>query len=90
MLLVWDRSTQTLYGLDYDGSEIEYPNMATIGCGGDVAIGVLSGFHRPESLDIATKQAHKAARLACRHNAACGGKIRTVVARGRRKPLEIY
>jgi ATP-dependent protease HslVU (ClpYQ) peptidase subunit len=88
-LLIWDRASQTLYGLDGDGTEVEYPTSATSGSGGNLAEGALAAMPRPKSLDEARKQAQKALRIACAGNALCGGKTRWWIVRGKRKALEI-
>jgi ATP-dependent protease HslVU (ClpYQ) peptidase subunit len=89
-LIVWDRPTQRIIRIDSSLSEIETGTSAFIGSGGDTAQGALAGWPRPKSLDEAAKQTKRAAKLACTHNAACGGRIRVIIARGKRKPLEIY
>lgn len=86
-LIVWDRSGQKLYTLDSALTELEH-SVAAIGCGSDIATGVLSALPHPQSLEEATRALNKAARVACRRNAGCGGRIRTIVVRGKRKPIE--
>ncbi len=89
-LIVWDRPTQRLMRIDSSLSEIEMGNSAFIGCGGDNAQGTLAAWPRPKSLEEAAKQARRAAKLACAANAACGGRIRTIIVKGKRKPLIVY
>lgn len=87
-LLVYERRNGVLYGIDSDTTEIVYTQSATGGCGGDLALGALSVLTRPKTLDDAVRVGQKAVRAAIRGNAGCGGRVNTLVVKGKRKAIE--
>lgn len=88
-ILAYDRARDRLWHTDHQGWAVAVSGLhAAIGCGGPLALGVMDGAKAPTSLEQAAQLAARAIKLTCRRNVFCGGRVRVVVVRGRRAPLE--
>jgi len=63
--------------------------FACIGTGASTAHGALAMVDSPKSLDEAIKLCKRSVKVVCARHTTCGGKVRTIVVRGRSKPIEI-
>jgi 20S proteasome alpha/beta subunit len=87
-LLCYCRKSERLVWLDNTGMALPLGDYHATGSGGDYALGVLSSAPKPKDLAAAARLVRKACRVAIKHNAACGGKVRVLVVRGKRAPVE--
>lgn len=88
-ILAYDRTKDRLVHTDSaDGAAL--PGLyGAVGCGGSVALGALDASPAPTSLTAAAKLVARAVRIACRRNAMCGGRVRTLVIPGRRGAVTV-
>lgn len=88
-ILAYDRARDRLVHTDEKGWAVPVHGLhAAIGCGGPIALGVLDAAKTPSSLEAAAQLAGRAIKIACRRNVFCGGRVRVVLVKGRRAPLE--
>ena len=88
-VLVYDRRADVIWHTDHQGDAIRRGLFASIGCGGGLALGALEASPAPRTLEHAEKIVRRAVKIACRRHSACGGRIRTIIVRGRRGELEL-
>lgn len=88
-VLVYDRTKDRLLCSSHQGDGFQIGLYSGIGCGAAVALGVLDATRALGSLEAAAKAAHRAVKAACKRNAACGGKIRTLIVHGRKGPIDV-
>lgn len=88
-LLTYCRKSERLVYLDQAGVAQPLGEFYATGSGAGYALGCLSSSPRPKDLIQAQKLVRKAVRIAIKHNAACGGRIRVLTVRGKRSPVEI-
>lgn len=86
-LLAYCRRTDSLWLTDQDSATLRLGVYGAIGCGADLALGVLDASKPPRTLEAAEKLVRRAIAVACKRNSACGGRVRTVVARKGRSPV---
>ena len=77
--LVYDQRTDWLAYLDDGGDAISIGRRGAIGAGGPLSMGVMDAARAPQTLDAAARLTRRAVAIACRRNAFCGGRVRTVV-----------
>jgi 20S proteasome alpha/beta subunit len=73
--LAYDRRSDRLWAGDVRLGH----TFAALGSGGSLALGALEVSPTPRTLEAAEKVAIAAARVACRRNVTCGGRIRVLV-----------
>lgn len=78
-VLVYDRTQDRVIHTDASGYAVISGTSSTIGCGGELAQGVIDGARAPATLEAAAALALRACRAAVRRNAFCGGRLRLVV-----------
>jgi hypothetical protein len=78
-LLVYDQRTEWLAHLDDSGEATSIGRHGAVGCGGPIALGVLDAARAPQTLEAAARLVRRAALIACRRNAFCGGRVHTVI-----------
>jgi hypothetical protein len=88
-ILAYDRKRDRLLRTDHQGSALTVGLYSAIGAGGDIALGVLDALPAPRTLEGAVKLCQRAVRAAIRRNASCGGRIRTLIMRGRRAAVQV-
>lgn len=88
-IMVYDRAKDRVIHTDHQGDALMPGNYGVIGCGGPLALGVLDAVKPPSTLEAAAKLAHRAVKIACRRNAFCGGRVRTILVRGRKGRPEV-
>jgi hypothetical protein len=88
-VLVYDRSKDRIVHTDHQGDVVLPGQYATVGCGAPYAVGALAAVKTPATLEAAAKLAIRAVKIACRNHSACGGRIRTVIVRGRKGAIEV-
>lgn len=88
-IMVYDRARDRIVHTDHQGDALWPGLYGAVGCGGPVALGVLDASKAPATLESAAKLATKAVRIACRRNIYCGGRIRTLIVRGRRAAVQV-
>lgn len=77
--LLYDSMSGQLGYLDSDGSVLASEHWAVgVGSGSTWALGWLMAQKRPKSLDTAVVLARNAVKVACKRDACCGGRIRTL------------
>ena len=87
-LLSYDRELGGLWYLDSDGQLLPLDGAYAVGCGADLARGVMVASKPPTSLEQAGKLARKACGAACTYSALCGGTIHVLtVPTGRRRKV---
>lgn len=77
--LVVDKQTHKLLEVDSGLYAAAYTHRRALGSGSDIVTGFLDASPTPKTLAEAERLAKAAVRAACRRNALCGGKIRSVV-----------
>jgi hypothetical protein len=82
--LTYDRVRDKIWWCSNNGEAIDRGAYATIGSGGDVALGVLDALPAPKTLAQAEKLVRRALEAACKRNCACGGRLRILTIPGRR------
>ena len=88
-VLLYDRTKDRIIHSGNAGDAALPGNHGVIGCGGSIALGVLDAAKAPTTLEAAAKLAFKAVKIACKRNVFCGGRIRTVIVRGRKGSAEV-
>lgn len=89
-VMVYDRAKDRVIHTDHEGDVVLPGNYGAVGCGAPFALGVLDGAKAPTSLEAAAKLATRAVKIACKRNVFCGGRIRTVIVRGRKGSAEVW
>jgi len=88
-LLVYDRTQDRILWTGQHGEATVVRTHAACGAGGAYAYGVLDAAKPPTTLDAAVALARRTIKIVCRRNMTCGGRIRILVVRGKRTPVEI-
>jgi hypothetical protein len=88
-LLAYDRKSDRVMLGDCFGGEYQVSNLHAVGAGGDYAQGWLDGQKRPRNLAEAAKLCRQAQKAVFRRDVTCGGRIRTLIAKGRRGPVQL-
>lgn len=88
-VMVYDRAKDRVIHTDHEGDVVLPGNYGAVGSGGPFALGVLDAAKPPATLEAALKLAQRAVKIACKRNVFCGGRIRSVIVRGRRGSAEV-
>lgn len=88
-ILAYDRKSDRVMLGDFLGGEYQVSNVHAVGAGGDYAQGWLDGQRKAKNLNEATKLCRAALKATFRRDVTCGGRIRTLIAEGRRGPVKL-
>jgi ATP-dependent protease HslVU (ClpYQ) peptidase subunit len=87
--LVYDQTKGQLISTDNDGWVVNVrTRSAALGSGAKYALGYLDALPEVRTLDAAARQVKAAIRCAIRHDSACGGRIRLLIA-SRSAPVRV-
>lgn len=88
-LLAYDRRADRIVLGDCAGGEYSTLNVFAVGAGGDYAQGWLDGQKKARNLDEAARLCKQAQKAVFRRDASCGGRIKTLIVRGRRGAVQL-
>lgn len=88
-LLAYDRRADRVVLGDSAGGEYSTLNIFAVGAGGDYAQGWLDGQKKAKSLNEAARLCKQALKAVFRRDASCGGRIKTLIVRGKRGAVQL-
>lgn len=83
--LAYDRRSDRLWSGEL---QLSAP-FGALGTGSSIALGALEALPLAKTLEAAERAALSAVRIACRRQASCGGRIRTVIVPGKRGTIVV-
>lgn len=89
-VLAYDRRVDRVMLGEHLGGQYQVSNVYCTGAGGDYAQGWLDSQPRAKSLNAAAKLCRTALKAVFRRDVSCGGRIRILIARGKRGPVELH